>query len=607
MMVSVIYLSLHAFSAPLIDQENFKKGPTPSAKSVSVPYILWGGDVATFTANGGLKTKAGSPFHKLGLDINLTDGNDFKQQIRDYLAGKTPFLRCTMRMAGIASEVINRQAETRGSVVMQLTWSAGDHMVSRASVKKANDLKGKTVVLQEMGPHVGMLDDILKSANLNWSDIKVIWTKDITGPSGPAEKFRKDSSIDACFVITPDMIGLTGGHESIGTGAEGTVKNAKICISTAELSRSIADVYICRNDFLRNNKGWVEKFCLGMFQAMETIKQEQKKYEQSGSKTYMDILKMTQSIFGPEAVPTLEEDAHGLLLDCQYVGQPGNLSFFSDKKNLQGFANFNKSSLAFAQSNQYINNKIDFLPSGVDFLKGLYKSLPNYVDLSSLGQALKSQKRFNAEALREEVEAFASGEGLDDKTLVSFTINFSPDQVDFDIEQYRSDFNRAMELSSKYGNAALIIEGHSDPTKCLATMVRAGLKTGVLKRVGSSGQYQYYLKGKKLDFQQTRSLLQHIEAGSFDGSNEYRPREIMTAAKNLSLKRAKAVKDSVLQFAKKMGIHFDETQIQPTGSGISNPVIPKPGNAGEAAVNRRVEFRLVKVSAETLNESDFDF
>ena len=51
----------------------------------------------------------------------------------------------------------------------------------------------------------------------------IVWTKDLTGPDGAAEAFRKDSSIDACCVITPDLFGLTGGFDSVGSGAEGTV------------------------------------------------------------------------------------------------------------------------------------------------------------------------------------------------------------------------------------------------------------------------------------------------------------------------------------------------------------------------------------------------
>ena len=76
------------------------------------------------------------------------------------------------------------------------------------------------------------------------SDIEVVWMKNLSGPGSPAEKFRKDPSVDACFVITPDMLGLSGGLKSIGSGAEGTVTGAKVLVSTAEMSRSIADVYV---------------------------------------------------------------------------------------------------------------------------------------------------------------------------------------------------------------------------------------------------------------------------------------------------------------------------------------------------------------------------
>ena len=41
--------------------------------------------------------------------------------------------------------------------------------------------------------------------------------------------------------------------------------------------------------------------------------------------------------------------------------------------------------------------------------------------------------------------------------------------------------------------------------------------------------------------------------------------------------------------------------------GIKEPVIAKPTNPEQAGENRRVEFALVKVSAETVAEADFDF
>src|SRR5208283_5108272 len=230
-------------------------GDVKKADVIEVPYITWGGDVATFIANGGKgETKPGTIFAKQGLKLNLVPGDDFVGQVKNYLEGKSPFLRGTTSMIGLASEVLGSDPRTKPVVFLQLTWSAGDHVVSRENLKTLNDLKGKTIALQKGGPHVGMLDDILRTAKLDWKDIKVIWTDDVTGDKGPAAAFKKNDKIDACFVISPDMAGLTGGLDSTGTGAEGTVKGAKVLVSTVQMSRSIADVYACRKDFYDANK-----------------------------------------------------------------------------------------------------------------------------------------------------------------------------------------------------------------------------------------------------------------------------------------------------------------------------------------------------------------
>src|SRR6185503_12741385 len=107
-------------------------GAVTQTAPLQVPYITWGGDMATFYANGGLTTKSGSIFQKQGLNLKLNPGDDFLQQVRDYRAGKTPFLRGTFHMIGLASEVIGADPRTKGVVILQMTWSAGDHMVARA-------------------------------------------------------------------------------------------------------------------------------------------------------------------------------------------------------------------------------------------------------------------------------------------------------------------------------------------------------------------------------------------------------------------------------------------------------------------------------------------
>ncbi len=579
-----------------------KIGAVADKGALNVPYITWGGDMATFYANGGTGTRKGSIFDQKGLNVQLSPGDNFVQQVRDYMSGKSPFLRGTFHMIGLASELINADKRTQGMVVLQMTWSAGDHMVSRSGIRTTQDLKGKTIVLQRGGPHVGMLDDILKTAKLDWKDIKVIWAGDLTGgANSPAAIFRKNPQVDACFVISPDMIGLTGGLTDTGSGAEGTVKGARVLVSTADLSRSIADVYVCRKDYFDAHPDIVTKFVSGYLKACEEVLDLKKAYEAKGSADYMKLLKLTQDIYGKDVIPTLEEDAHGLLSDCTFVGYPGNVAFFTQPNNLHGFDAFQKNTLDLAVQLGYAKSRQLFLKSGVNF-----SSADAFTGYLKKTKAVK-QERFRGEAVKKEIELLGSDTGLDDRTIVSFTINFEPNQMDFNVKKYKAEYDRVIQMADKYGNAVVAIRGHSDPSKTLLDLVRAGVEKGTLQRSGSSGSYSYSFKGKALDLSDTAKLVKLIESGGFDGVAENNPRETMQAALNLSKKRADAVRKSILAYAKSKKLPFDVSQIQSAGVGISEPFIAKPSSMDEAKKNMRVEFRLLKVNAEAVKKSDFDF
>jgi len=595
-------MALSTFAEPSFKSTvgNVSIGTVKGTATVTVPYITWGGDMATFYANGGLETKSGSLFQKKGLKIKLKAGDDFIQQVKDYVSGKSPLLRGTFRMMGMASEVIGADPRTKGVVLMQMTWSAGDHCVARESIKTVADLKGAKVVLQKGGPHVGMLDDILKTAKLNWDDLKVIWADDLTGtPKSPAEIFRKDQTLAVCFVITPDMIGLTGGLEVKGSGAEGTVKNARVLVSTAELSRSIADVYVCRKDFYDSNREWVTKFTAGYLKGCEEVIDLKNQYEKSGSSNYLKLLKMTQDIYGKDVIPTLEEDAHGLLSDCTFVGYPGNLAFFNRENNLHGFEAFQTAALDLATSRGYAKIRSGLLPSSLDWKSGEFTKYLTKTT-AEIGE------RFDTNAVQSEIESFERVE-LDERTIYSFTINFKPNQVDFSAVQYGTEFQRIVELADKYGNAVVAVRGHADPTKTLSELVKAGIKKGILKRSGSKGNYVYSFKGRPLSLEDTSKIVGLLESGAFEGAGDHNPRETMQAALNLSRKRSQLVRDSVIEYAKAKGLDMDSSQIQPSGVGIAEPFIAKPRNMAEAEQNMRVEFRLLRVSAEIASDSEFDF
>ena len=137
-------------------------------------------------------------------------------------------------------------------------------------------------------------------------------------------------------------------------------------------------------------------------------------------------------------------------------------------------------------------------------------------------------------------------------------------------------------------------------------MIKGGMKKGIITRSGRAGNFTYYINGKPLDLTKTDRVIELIGTGAFDHA-DHKPRETVQAALNLSLARAESVKQSLIDFAKVQNVNLNASQLQPTGAGISEPIIPKPRNFPEAKENMRVEFRIVRVPAETLNDSDFAF
>lgn len=571
-----------------------------TAVPMNIPYITWGGDAATFHANGGLTTSKGSTYEKMGLNIKLTKGDDFVAQVRDYLGGN-PFLRLTFGQLGQASEVLNADPRTKPVVILQLSWSAGDHIVARKHIKNLNDLvqagKKTKIAVMANGPHVGLVYDVLLAAQTNKDNIELVWTTDLSGEKGPAELFKKDPSIDACCVITPDMIGLTGGLESTGAvgNAEGNVEGSHVIVSTQQMSRAIADVYVVRADWYSKNKPLVEKFVAGYLKSCEDIVAMRKAF--NGSKLnpdYKALLTTCQTAFGKDVIPTLEVEGHGLLLDCTFVGLPGQVSFFEDAGNLNGFDPKVKNALDLGTGWGFATNRGTIAKHDLDYNK-----------LASLAGIAYTAPKIQPRIKAESIDVFPDS-NLDDRTIFSFTINFEPNESEFSATQYAASFERAIQSASTFGNAVVIVRGHADPTQTLIELIKAGMAKGILQRTGEPGSFKYYMDGKELSFARADKIIQLVKAGAFEGTS-VSPTDTMLAAFRLSENRAKKVVDQVSKYALEKNITFDASQIHPVGVGIAEPLIAKPRNGEEARKNMRVEFRLIRVPAEAVKSGDFDY
>ena len=526
-------------------------GPVQSGRPVELPLITWGGDIATILANGNsAATAPGSIFADQGLELNLVRKDDFKSQVEDYLSGKTPYLRGTMGMITMAAEALDKDPRTKPVVLCQMTWSAGgDCLVVKEGIKAARDLKGKTIALQAYGPHVDYLTKILTDAGLSMSDVSIKWLPDLTGTDdSPAAALQADESIDAAFVIIPDGLMLTS-NGTVGTGSEGSVKGARILLSTKTANRIIADVYAVRSDYFEANRDEVRALAHGLLLGQQALA-ELWKDKDARAAEYKDMITGAAQILldSPQAVA----DTEGLYQDCEFVGYAGNVKFFGD---MNWPRNFEK-----------ITSEVQSAFIGLGLLSGPVALDQARWDYDKLRAGLTGvddveSPRFKSEEVAKVVARKQAQGTLEEGELFSFEVFFQPNQNTFPADMYTEAFDNVLELASTYGGAIITVEGHSDPLG--------------------------YLKNKKAG--ETELVLDRQKQ----------------AAKNLSMTRALAVRDAIVAYSAGKGVNLDVSQFSTVGHGIMQP---KTGMCGtdpcapktkeEWLSNMRVVFRIIQVEAE---------
>lgn len=539
---------------------------TVKGRPIRVPLITWGGDIATIHANGNaLRTAPGSIFAEQGLTLTLFREDNFVEQVEMYLSGKTPYLRGTMGMIMMAYDAIcpKPDAPTCPVVVYQLTWSTGgDWMVVKDGIKKPKDLKGKTIALQAYGPHVDYLMKILAGAGLKPTDVTIKWLPELTvKANNPAQAFREDSSVDSAMVITPDALALTSGG-AVGTGSEDSVKGAHALMSTKTANHIIADVYVARRDYFDANRGEVQKFVHGLLKAEEAV---HGLFQSKGSEYKPMIAAAAKILLDSDKAIA---DAEGLYADCEYVGYPGNVQFFTDANYPRGMSK--------------LSNEIQsaFKPLGLLAAAATLKHAGwDYAKLKAglTDTAASEAPRFDQSAVAGVIARLQQAGTLGENMFFEFTVLFPPTQTNFPVELYGNELDHVVNLAATFGGAVITAVGHTDPNE--------------------------YLKAKK------------------DGAPEVRLSQIRQSAKTLSMDRAMEVRDSLVVYAAKKGVKLDQSQILAIGNGFEQPVrglygsefCPQQEKYGRLAVNRdpcpsenenqwlsnmRVDFRFLRVEAE---------
>jgi ABC-type nitrate/sulfonate/bicarbonate transport system substrate-binding protein/outer membrane protein OmpA-like peptidoglycan-associated protein len=523
---------------------DFRAGST-----LKLPLITWGGDIATILANGDArKTRQGSIFDKAGLSFELVREDVFANQVKAYMKGESPYLRGTLGMINMASELLSADPRTKPVVIYQLTWSAGgDALAVNGKIRTAADLKGKTIGVQAYGPHVYYMSRLLADAGLSLKDVKLKWYPDLTGTDNTPMAAMQAGEVDAAFAITPDAMLLTSGG-TVGTGAEGSVRGARILLSTRTANRVISDVYVVRSDYFSKHRKQVEAFVGGLMQGAEKLRQLA---VGKGSAAYKKTFTAAAELLLDS--PLALADAEGLYGDCQFVEWKGNVDFFANPN--------------YPRSLERLSAEIQTSLTGLGLLSGQVALSQAGWDYSRFKQGLRfaersESPRFDTAQVSSVIARKQQQGTLQEGELFSFEIFFEPNQNTFSADLYQGSFDKVIAFSATYGGALITVEGNSDPLG--------------------------YLRKKK------------------SGESSIVLGRVKQAAKNLSLSRAMAVRDSITQYAAQKGITLDPSQFAVVGHGITKP---KNGVCGQDPCapktekewrdNMRVEFRILQVEAES--------
>ena len=311
---------------PMAQQIKTSVGEVDSSSPTQVPIITWGGELVSIFANGNsLTTQENSLMAQAGLNIKLVKQDVFQEQVKDYMSGRSPYLRCTIGMCNQALDIINADPRTRPVIIHQLTWSrGGDTLVAKGKAMQVKDLKGKTIAVQAYGPHVDFMTTVLEQAGLSSNDVTLKWLPELTQhPDSPPQALT-EPDIDAAFMIIPDAFPITSGRR-VGTGEKDSIAGARMIISTMYARRVIADVYVVRSDYLEQYPQEVKKFVSALTRAGQQVP---KLMKDLSSDEKMQLVSAAGDILlgDKEAIPDIEE----MFYDAQFVTVEDNINFLQN-------------------------------------------------------------------------------------------------------------------------------------------------------------------------------------------------------------------------------------------------------------------------------------
>ena len=229
-----------------------------------VAINTWAGHAPGIVFNGGLDPGAQSGYAKrYGFAVKFVLIEDPAAKLAAFRKGDVDIMWNTVDNWAREASILSEQNQKARSILMQ-DWSrGGDGIVSLASIKSVEDLKGKRIACTQFTPSHFLLLYLLTQSGLSPEDRAAVEKNIIFTQDAPAAAAMfKARQVDAAVTWEPDL--------SSAVTARGD--EAHVLVSTTAATNIIADTLCARQDVIDQYPETVRDFVHGWFDGIEMMK-----------------------------------------------------------------------------------------------------------------------------------------------------------------------------------------------------------------------------------------------------------------------------------------------------------------------------------------------
>lgn len=231
-----------------------------------VAINTWAGHAPGIVAAAGMETTRASRYKQTyGLDVKFVLLEDPAAKLAAFRKGDVDVMWNTVDNWAREASILAEQNQKAKSVVMQ-DWSrGGDGIVSLASIKSIEELKGHKISCTQFTPSHFLLLYLLSQSGLSSEDRAAVEKNIIFTQDAPAAAAMfKAKQVDAAVTWEPDL--------SSAVTARGD--EAHVLVSTTAATNIIADTLCARQDLIDRAPDTLRDFIHGWFDGIEMIKSD---------------------------------------------------------------------------------------------------------------------------------------------------------------------------------------------------------------------------------------------------------------------------------------------------------------------------------------------